>query len=88
MSHGNSPTEPLVAVVAPDLDLGQVPCRLELWLVRRGQRVTAGDRIAELLAGDVLVDVPAPANGRLVRKAVAEQAPVRAGDLLGWIETE
>ena len=51
-----------------------------------GSDVVCGDRILEVLAGEVTVDLPAPATGRLVEQHVAEDDILATGQLLGVIE--
>ena len=72
-------------LVLPDLGMGGQPVRLSLWLVRQGAEVTEGDRVVEILLGAATVDLSAPVSGRLVRKLVAEDEPVRVGQVLGLI---
>jgi pyruvate dehydrogenase E2 component (dihydrolipoamide acetyltransferase) len=78
-----------VPLLMPDLDL---PPRqgiiVSCWLIPLGREVSEGDRLLELSAGDVLVDLPAPAAGRLVQKSVAEGEIVTASQVLGVIQTE
>ena len=61
---------------------------VSFWFAEEGEEVLEGDRLVEILAGTVTFDVPAPATGRLVRVRLAEEDPVRAGDILGSVETE
>jgi pyruvate/2-oxoglutarate dehydrogenase complex dihydrolipoamide acyltransferase (E2) component len=53
-----------------------------------GCHVCEGDRLLELSAGEVLVDLPAPTAGKLIQKSVAEGEVVRANQLLGFIQAE
>ena len=73
-------------VILPDLDLGDQPLVLSLWLVVRGERVSQGESVAEVLAGALTVDLPAPADGFLVEKLVTEGEPIVAGQQLAIIE--
>jgi pyruvate/2-oxoglutarate dehydrogenase complex dihydrolipoamide acyltransferase (E2) component len=66
----------------PELGLGGTPITVGAWLVRRGERVSAGDSVVELVAGDAVVDLTAPADGILVRKFAAEDEPVAVGGRL------
>ena len=72
-------------LILPDLDLGDQPIVLSLWLVARGQRVQAGESVAEVLAGPVAVDLPATVDGVLVEKLVAEGERITAGQQLAII---
>jgi pyruvate/2-oxoglutarate dehydrogenase complex dihydrolipoamide acyltransferase (E2) component len=58
------------------------------WLASVGAEVVQGDRLLELLAGEVVVDLSAPATGRLSEKRVAEGDVVTRGQVLGVIETD
>ena len=75
-------------ITLPDLGLGQQPIVLSLWLVKRGARVTAGELLVEVLAGPATVDLPAPCDGVLAKKLVAEGAPLKVGQRLATIECE
>lgn len=73
----------------PDLDLLPLQAiTVSGWLVPLGCHVYQGDRLLELSAGEVLVDLPAPAAGKLIQKSVAEGEVVRANQLLGVIQAE
>lgn len=72
-------------IIVPDLGLTNVPTTVSLWLVPAGRHVCQGDRIVELLAGDVTVDLGAPVDGVLGPPLVAEDQPVRPGDVLGMV---
>ncbi len=71
--------------VLPDLELGEIPIRASVWLVPVPHEVVRGDRLLEVAAGDVTVDLPAPVSGRLVEQRVAEDDPLHTGQLLGVI---
>ena len=71
----------------PDLDLPGVPLMLSRWHVALGSRVTEGDRLVEILAGDAVIDLDAPVSGLFARKLVREGEEVTTGRLLGVIET-
>jgi pyruvate/2-oxoglutarate dehydrogenase complex dihydrolipoamide acyltransferase (E2) component len=81
---GNS----LHPIAAPDLDLPGVRVVLSIWLTRTGAAVVAGDRIVELLAGDVTVDISAPVSGVVAECSIAEDEPVLPGTVLGFIAPE
>ena len=85
MSEMNVPeSRALVPLVAPDLGVAAVA--VSLWLVAEGAEVVEGDRVVELVAGGVTVDLGAPVGGRLVRQLVDEDAPVAAGAILAEFE--
>lgn len=78
-----------VPLVIPDLDLPpQQAVTVSCWLIPVGSMVFEGDRLVELAAGEVTVDLPAPVAGRLVQKSVAEGQVVAVEQVLGIIETE
>lgn len=70
----------------PELGLGDTPLVASLWLVRRGSEVTAGDRVLEVLAGDVTVDLSSPASGILREVLVADEQPITVDQPLAIIE--
>ena len=72
----------------PDLGLDDQPIVLSLWLVKTGGPVMEGEPVVEVLAGGVTVDLPAPADGILAKKLVAESEPLAVGQRLAVIESE
>ena len=74
----------LVPLVAPEIGIAGVS--VSLWLVPEGSDVVEGDRVVELVAGGVTVDLGAPVNGRLVRQCVDEDGPAAAGTVLAEFE--
>lgn len=77
-----------VPLLMPNLDLSpQQGITVSCWLIALGREVVQGDRLLELSAGEVLVDLPAPATGRLIQKSVAEGEVVTANQVLGVIQT-
>ncbi len=72
-------------VVVPHFTISG-PVRVSLWLVARGATVLAGDRIIELIAGAVTIDLEAPVAGRLARQFVDEDDVIGPGTVLGEIE--
>ena len=73
-------------IVLPELGLTDVVC--SLWLVDVGTRVRAGDRIIEIRAEGVTVDLPAPVEGIFVKQCVEEDDPLAVGQALGWINDD
>jgi pyruvate/2-oxoglutarate dehydrogenase complex dihydrolipoamide acyltransferase (E2) component len=59
---------------------------ISVWLVPRGATVMEGDRLVEVLADSVTVDLPSPANGILVETLAAEDDLVVPGQVLGYVE--
>ncbi len=72
----------------PDLGLPGQPIRAGLWLVVEGSRVVQGDPMLEVVAGSVLVDLPAPADGLLVEILVTEDEPLEVGQSLAVIQSD
>lgn len=73
-------------LILPELGIDDQPIVVSLWLIEEGSRVKAGDQVLEVLAGAATVDLPAPADGRLVETLVAEDEPLRVGQRLAVIE--
>ncbi len=72
----------------PELGMDDQPITLSVWLVPRGARVTAGERIVEVLAGVATVDLPSPVDGRVVERLVDEDEPLRVGQTIATIDTD
>lgn len=75
-------------LILPELGIDDQPIVVSLWLIEEGSRVEAGEQVLEVLAGAATVDLPAPADGRLVETLVAEDEPLRVGQRLAVIEGE
>jgi len=75
-----------IPLVVPEFGTGEVPLAVSLWLVPRGAAVLAGDRVVELVAGGVTIDLEAPVSGRLVAQLVDEDEPVTPGGILAEFE--
>lgn len=74
-------------LVLPELGLGDREVVASLWLVEPGSEVTAGDRLLEVLSGEVTIDLPSPASGALVETLVDDDEPLRVGQPLAVIES-
>ncbi len=72
-------------LVLPDLGLAGVPIYASSWLVELGAEVTLGDRLLEVLAGSVTVDLPAPISGVLCQRLVEEDDELQVGQVLAVI---
>jgi pyruvate/2-oxoglutarate dehydrogenase complex dihydrolipoamide acyltransferase (E2) component len=72
-------------LVVPEFGL-DVPLVVAVWLVPEGAAVTEGDRVVQLVAGGVTIDLEAPVTGRLVACLVDEDEPVAAGGSLAEFE--
>ncbi|QDU22885.1 branched-chain alpha-keto acid dehydrogenase subunit E2 [Urbifossiella limnaea] len=77
---------PRVPIELPDL--GAPRAVLSLWYARVGDRVFAGDRVAEVLIPGATVDVPAPVGGVVAAQAVLANDPLVAGQLIGEIQED
>lgn len=75
-------------LVLPELGLGDRDLVASVWLVEPGSEVTAGDRLLEVLAGEVTIDLPAPASGVLVETLVEDDEPLIVGQPLAVIEVD
>ena len=75
-------------VRVPQLDLPDCPMRLTLWMIKPDRFVEEDQPMAEILAGDVLIELPAPATGILEERFVEEDEPVEPGQVIGRLETE
>ncbi len=75
-------------VVLPDLGVADGPVVLSVWLVKVGERVAAGEPVAEVMTGSATVDLPTPADGVLAEKLAAEGEPLAIGQRLAAIECE
>lgn len=71
-----------VRLAVPELGLEGVPLQVSLWLVPEGAAVMEGDRVVELVAGGVTIDLEAPVSGRLVAQVVDEDDSVAAGTVI------
>lgn len=70
----------------PDLDLPGITPTATSWLADVGSRVVEGDRLVEISAGEVTVDLSAPASGILAKRCVGIDQPLKTGQVLAWIE--
>ncbi|MGE0534416.1 MAG: biotin/lipoyl-containing protein [Pirellulales bacterium] len=73
-------------LILPDLGLGEIPVTASLWLVEPGSRVTEGDRLLEVLADGVTIDLPSPVSGVLVDVLVSEDDRLAVGQPLAVLE--
>jgi pyruvate/2-oxoglutarate dehydrogenase complex dihydrolipoamide acyltransferase (E2) component len=73
------------SILVPDFDLPGTPLLLSAWLVSTGDRVVEGDRVAEVLAGAVTVDLESPATGILAEQLVAVDDTLSPGQAIGIV---
>jgi pyruvate/2-oxoglutarate dehydrogenase complex dihydrolipoamide acyltransferase (E2) component len=79
----------MIDLTVPELGLDNAQeILVSCWLVGCGDELIEGDRVVELLAGDITFDVSSPVTGRLVHIAVEPDDKVRPGDCLGTIDPE
>jgi pyruvate/2-oxoglutarate dehydrogenase complex dihydrolipoamide acyltransferase (E2) component len=78
----------VVELCLPDLDLSGIPVTVSAWHAKIGQRVVEGDRLIEISAGDVTVDLSAPASGTLVERCVRIEDHLTIGQVLARIRPE
>ena len=67
--------------MVPEFGL-DVPLAVALWLVPEGADVIEGDRVVQLVAGGVTIDLEAPVTGRLAACLVDEDEAVATGTVL------
>jgi len=72
----------------PDLGLGDDHLAVSLWLVDVGSSFLEGDRLLEVTADGVTVDLPAPTAGKLRVVFVYEDDRLRPGMKLATIEAD
>lgn len=77
---------PRQQLTVPECGIEGMPLTLSLWLVPPGAAVAAGDRVAELAAGGVTIDLEAPVSGRLVAQFVDEDETVVTGAVIAEFE--
>ena len=77
-----------VRLLVPDLGPLQAPLAVSLWLLPPGARVSAGDRVVELVAGGATIDLQAPVSGRLVVHLVDADEPVAPGTVMAEFEAD
>ncbi len=86
MPQSDSPREERLTL--PDLGLGEVPVLLTVWHVQRGQQVTMGDRLVEVVAGSASIDLPAPISGVVVELLADEDEQIHVGQALARLRGE
>lgn len=72
-------------LILPDLGLRDATVVASGWLVAQGSSVVEGDRLLEVLAGSVTVDLPAPATGILSEQLVSEDDELHVGQILAIV---
>jgi pyruvate/2-oxoglutarate dehydrogenase complex dihydrolipoamide acyltransferase (E2) component len=72
----------------PELGIEGHPLTVSLWFARRGRQVAEGEPLVEILCGPATVDLPAPAGGILIDKAVALDEEIQAGQTLAIVRED
>jgi len=75
-------------VTLPDLGTGALPITVGVWLARRGQAISEGEPLLEVVVGSATVDLPCPSDGVLVKRLVEEDEPIQVGQALAVLERE
>jgi pyruvate/2-oxoglutarate dehydrogenase complex dihydrolipoamide acyltransferase (E2) component len=75
----------LVELRLPEMDVADARLTVSSWYFAAGQPVVEGDHVMEVLAGDVAIDLAAPASGVLAERCVRVDEPLVAGQLLARI---
>jgi pyruvate/2-oxoglutarate dehydrogenase complex dihydrolipoamide acyltransferase (E2) component len=81
----DEPTPQQYTLRMPSLELPSA-IHASIWHANKGSKVIEGDRLLEVSAGEVIIDIPAPATGTLVRRLVREDDPIDIGQALAIIE--
>jgi pyruvate/2-oxoglutarate dehydrogenase complex dihydrolipoamide acyltransferase (E2) component len=70
----------------PELGLDDESIVVSNWHWGVGEQVVQGDRLIELTAGDVTIDLSAPASGLLVEQCVTIDDRLTTGQVLARIQ--
>ncbi len=76
-----------VAITVPKVGLTAEEVTVERWGKAVGDEVVAGEAVAELMTDKAVLDLDAPASGRLVAIVVANGEAAAIGAVLGYIDT-
>jgi pyruvate/2-oxoglutarate dehydrogenase complex dihydrolipoamide acyltransferase (E2) component len=83
--HMDEQTPEQYTLRMPSLELPSA-MHASIWHARKGSKVVEGDRLLEVCAGEVIIDIPSPATGTLLRRLVREDDPIDIGQALAIIE--
>ena len=75
-------------LVLPDLGMPEVTILAGGWLVERGSQVAAGDRLLEIVAGCVTINLPSPASGIVAELLVEADDELTVGQVLALIDED
>jgi pyruvate/2-oxoglutarate dehydrogenase complex dihydrolipoamide acyltransferase (E2) component len=73
-------------LILPELGVEDRPITACLWLVKRGEKVSQGESLLEVLSDAANVELPSPVDGVLIKKLVTEGEPLSVGQRLAAIE--
>ena len=77
-----------VEVVLPKVDMDMESGIIAAWHVKEGDAVGAGDILFEMETNKAVMEVEAPAAGRIRGLAAITGEPVAVGTAVAWIDTE
>lgn len=77
-----------IEIKAPELSESVQTGTLLAWRKQAGETVKRDETIADLETDKVILEISAPASGTLAELLVAEEAEVRAGQVLAILETD
>jgi pyruvate/2-oxoglutarate dehydrogenase complex dihydrolipoamide acyltransferase (E2) component len=69
-----------------DLDLPGVAIVASAWHAKVGEKIVQGDRLIEVTAGDVTIDLAAPISGILAEQCVTIDDCLSVGQVLARIQ--
>ena len=72
----------------PNFDLPGASASVTAWHAAVGQRVVEGERLLEIAAGDVTVELAAPITGVLLERCAALAEPLATGQTLARLRPE
>ncbi|MBM4078296.1 MAG: hypothetical protein FJ278_01270 [Planctomycetes bacterium] len=61
--------------------------KLSFWFVEKGEEISEGDDLVEMVTDKATFQVPCPATGKLVEVRFGENDKVKVGDVMAVLET-
>lgn len=80
------PDNQRLEIRVPPTDLETFEGKVSLWLVSPGRKVRRGRRIVELAIGPAVIELTAPADGRIVEILIEEDESIEVDTLLAHFE--
>ncbi|NLA50329.1 MAG: 2-oxo acid dehydrogenase subunit E2, partial [Bacteroidales bacterium] len=77
-----------IDILLPAMGEGVIEATITKWLVKEGSVVREDDPLVEVATDKVDSEIPAPADGKLVKITVPEGTVVQVGETIAIIETE